>query len=95
MAACGELQFDVVKFRLQAEYDTETEVRWLNYKVARWVVLKPGGKAELQLLSSCREVVDQYDQRAVLFLSNWEAQHCQKQNPDWEFQTMRFRTTAK
>ncbi|MFN9975948.1 MAG: peptide chain release factor 3, partial [Phycisphaerae bacterium] len=33
MAAVGELQFDVVKFRLQSEYDTETEVRWLNYKV--------------------------------------------------------------
>ncbi len=91
LAACGELQFDVVKFRLQAEYDTETEVRWLNYKVARWVVPKPGCKSELKLLSSSREVVDQYDQTAVLFLSEWEAQHCQKQNPEWEFLTMRFR----
>jgi len=95
MAAVGELQFDVVKFRLQAEYDTETEVRWLNYKVARWVVPKPDCKSELQLLSSCREVVDQYGQRAVLFLSDWESQHCQKQNPEWEFQSMRLRTSVK
>ena len=80
-----------MKFRLQAEYDTETEVRWLNYKVARWVVPKPGCKSELKLLSSSREVVDQYDQTAVLFLSEWEAQHCQKQNAEWEFLTMRFR----
>jgi peptide chain release factor 3 len=93
LAAVGELQFDVVKFRLQAEYDTETEVRWLNYKVARWVVPKPDCKSELTLLSSSRQVIDQYDQPAVLFNSEWEAQHCQKQNPEWDFLTMRFRTT--
>jgi peptide chain release factor 3 len=93
LAAVGELQFDVVKFRLQAEYDSETEVRWLNYKVARWVVPKPNCHSELNLLSSSRQVVDQYDQPAVLFNSEWEAQHCQKQNPEWDFLTMRFRTT--
>ncbi|MFN4919687.1 MAG: peptide chain release factor 3 [Planctomyces sp.] len=93
LAAVGELQFDVVRFRLQSEYDTETEVRWLNYKVARWVVAKPGCQSELQLLSSSRQVIDQYEQPAVLFQSEWEALHCQKQNPDWEFLTMRFRTT--
>jgi peptide chain release factor 3 len=92
LAAVGELQFDVVRFRLKAEYDTETEVRWLNYRVARWVVPKPGCQKELQLLSSSRQVIDQYDQMAVLFQSEWEAQHCQKQNPDYEFLTMRFRT---
>ncbi|MEY3459275.1 MAG: hypothetical protein RL215_2432, partial [Planctomycetota bacterium] len=47
----------------------------------------------LQLLSSAREVIDQYDQRAVLFQSEWEALHCQKQNPDWDFQSMRYRST--
>ncbi|MBL8818793.1 MAG: peptide chain release factor 3 [Planctomyces sp.] len=94
MAAVGELQFDVVKFRLQSEYDTETEVRWLNYKVARWVVPKPGCKSELNLLSSSRLVHDQYDQPAILFLSDWEAQHCERQNPEWEFLTMRFRSNA-
>ena len=92
MAAVGELQFDVVKFRLQSEYDTETEVRWLNYKVARWVVPKPNCRAELQLLSSSRIVLDQYNQQVDLFVSDWEAQHCERQNPDWEFLSMRFRT---
>ena len=90
----GELQFDVVKFRLQSEYDTETEVRWLNYKTARWVVPKAGATKELNLLSSSREVVDQYGQQAVLFTSEWEAAHCQKQNPDYEFLTMRFRSNV-
>lgn len=92
LAAVGELQFDVVKFRLKSEYDTETEVRWLNYKVARWVVPREGCKTELQLLSSSRQVVDQYGQMAVLFNSEWEALHSQKQNPEWEFLSMRFRS---
>lgn len=95
LAAVGELQFDVVRFRLQSEYDTETEVRWLNYKVARWVVPKPGCSKELSLLSASREVIDQYEQTAVLFQSEWEAQHCQKNNPDYEFLSMRFRTTPE
>lgn len=94
LAAVGELQFDVVKFRLQSEYDTETEVRWLNYKTVRWVVPKAGATKELNLLSSSREVVDQYGQQAVLFTSEWEAAHCQKQNPDYEFLTMRFRSNV-
>ena len=92
-AGVGELQFDVVKFRLLSEYDTETEIRWLSYKVAKWVLPKPGCKSELKLMTSSREVIDQYDQQAVLFPSDWEAQYTEKQNPDWEFLSIRFRTT--
>jgi hypothetical protein len=39
----------------------------------RWVVPKTASSRELQLLSSAREVIDQYEQRAVLFQSEWEA----------------------
>ncbi len=92
-AGVGELQFDVVKFRLLSEYDTETEVRWLSYKVAKWVLSRPGCTSELHLMTSSREVIDQYDQKAVLFTSDWEAQYTEKQNPDWEFLSIRFRTT--
>ncbi|MEZ6123792.1 MAG: peptide chain release factor 3 [Planctomycetaceae bacterium] len=91
-AGVGELQFDVVKFRLKSEYDTDVEVRWLSYKTARWVIRKPGTKSELKLLNSCHEVRDEYEQHAVLFTSDWEAQYNQRQNPDWDFLTMRFRS---
>lgn len=37
LAAVGELQLDVVRFRLESEYNTSTEIQWLPYKVARWV----------------------------------------------------------
>ncbi len=37
LAAVGELQFDVVRFRLETEYNTETRMERLPYTVARWV----------------------------------------------------------
>ncbi|MGH2541208.1 MAG: peptide chain release factor 3, partial [Ardenticatenaceae bacterium] len=37
LAAVGELQFDVVRYRLQSEYNTETRMERLPYTVARWV----------------------------------------------------------
>ena len=37
LAAVGELQFDVVRFRLESEYNTPTDIDWLPGKVARWV----------------------------------------------------------
>ncbi|MCA9050126.1 MAG: peptide chain release factor 3, partial [Planctomycetaceae bacterium] len=94
LAAVGELQFDVVKFRLKSEYDSDTDIRWLNYKMARWVVPKPGCTKELDLISTCRMVEDQFGQPAILFASEWDAQYSERQNPDWNFLTIRFRTAT-
>jgi peptide chain release factor 3 len=37
LAAVGQLQFEVVQFRLQNEYNVETRIEPLPYSVARWV----------------------------------------------------------
>jgi len=37
LAAVGRLQFDVVQFRLKAEYGVETRLEVLPYSLARWV----------------------------------------------------------
>ena len=37
LAAVGRLQFDVVQFRLKAEYSVETQLDLLPYGVARWL----------------------------------------------------------
>jgi peptide chain release factor 3 len=42
LAAVGRLQFDVVQFRLKAEYGVDTQLDPLPYAVARWL----GGPAE-------------------------------------------------
>ena len=37
LAAVGQLQFEVVQFRLQNEYGVATRLELLPYTVARWV----------------------------------------------------------
>ena len=37
LAVVGELQFDVLQSRLETEYNVETTVTKLPYKLARWV----------------------------------------------------------
>ena len=37
LAAVGQLQFEVVQFRMQNEYNVETQLELLPYGVARWV----------------------------------------------------------
>ena len=37
LAAVGELQFDVVKFRLESEYGVKAEIAPLPYRAGAWV----------------------------------------------------------
>jgi peptide chain release factor 3 len=88
LAAVGELQFDVVRFRLESEYNSPTQIEWLPYKVARWI---PNGQgvANLKLPYAAIVVHDQLENTAVLFTSRWEAEYCQRENPEVEFSAIR------
>ena len=89
LAAVGELQFDVVRFRLETEYNTATNLQWLPYKLARWIAT-PGVDAEkLKLPYTAKVVLDQLGCSAVLFTSTWEADYCKKENPGVEFSPVR------
>jgi peptide chain release factor 3 len=82
LAAVGELQFDVVRFRLESEYNSPTEIQWLPYKVARWFA---GGAEQLHNLKlpyGARVMRDQLGHSTVLFSSLWEAQYWQRENPE-------------
>ena len=85
LAAVGALQFDVVRFRLQSEYDTATDIAWLPYKLARWVDEDPDRLRELRLPYGSRLVRDQYGHHAVLFGSAWDADYAQRENPTVRF----------
>ncbi len=85
LAAVGELQFDVVRFRLESEYNTRTEIDWLPFKLARWVENGLGNGAHPKLSSRTRPVRDQFGNPAVLFQSAWDANYTQRENPDFRF----------
>jgi peptide chain release factor 3 len=82
LAAVGQLQFEVVQFRLQNEYGVETLVEWLPYTVARWV---EGGWEALRKVGrvfNTLAVKDSWDRPVLLFRNEWNCQQLQSDHPE-------------
>jgi peptide chain release factor 3 len=82
LAAVGQLQFEVVQFRLQNEYGVETLVEFLPYTVARWV---DGGWEALQKVGrvfNTLAVKDSWERPVLLFRNEWNCQQLQSDHPE-------------
>jgi peptide chain release factor 3 len=82
LAAVGQLQFEVVQFRLQNEYGVETLVEFLPYTVARWV---DGGWEALQKVGrifNTLTVKDSWERPVLLFRNEWNCQQLQTDHPE-------------
>jgi peptide chain release factor 3 len=89
LAAVGELQFDVVRFRLESEYDTQTVLDWQSYKLARWTSEDSDKLRDLKLPYGAKLVRDQHGYPAVLFQSLWDADYAARENPAVQFSSVR------
>ncbi|MGZ4780057.1 MAG: peptide chain release factor 3, partial [Thermoanaerobaculia bacterium] len=85
VAVVGELQFDVLKSRLETEYNVETTVQVLPYTIARWINVDPHAASRLTLGSKSRLAVDRGGNAVVLFTSSWELEYAEKENPSVRF----------
>jgi peptide chain release factor 3 len=85
LAVVGELQFDVLRSRLETEYDVETTINVLPYKIARWVDRDIDEVAKMTLPSKSRLAVDTDGKPVVLFTSTWELEYAEKENPGVTF----------
>lgn len=78
-AAVGQLQFEVMQYRLKDEYGAETIISSLPYQCSAWILgdmekfAKPTGAALVQ---------DTQGRPMALFSSQWEKEYCMKQNPN-------------
>ncbi len=82
MAAVGQLQFEVVQFRLQNEYGVETQLEFLPYTVARWVA---GGWEALQKVGRLFNTVtmkDSWGRPVLLFRNEWNCNQIQSDHPE-------------
>lgn len=86
LAVVGELQFDVLQSRLENEYNVETTIQQLPYKIARWVALDPDDAARLSLPSKSRVTVSTDGRPVILFSSSWELELAEKDNPGVAFE---------
>lgn len=82
LAAVGQLQFEVVQFRLQNEYGVETNLDLLPYSVARWV--NDGWEAleKVGRLFNTTTVKDSMGRPVLLFRNEWNCQQLLQDHPD-------------
>ncbi|MGB0561384.1 MAG: peptide chain release factor 3 [Spirulinaceae cyanobacterium] len=82
LAAVGQLQFEVVQFRMQTEYNVETRLDPLPYSLARWVM---GGWEALEKvgrLFNTMTVKDLWGRPVLLFRNEWNMQQIAGDHPE-------------
>jgi peptide chain release factor 3 len=84
LAAVGQLQLEVVQYRLEHEYGVQTRLEPLGFTVARWVV---GGWPALEQVGrifNCKTVRDAWDRPVLLFKNDWNLGQLAQDHADLE-----------
>jgi len=84
LAAVGQLQLEVVQYRLENEYGVKTRVEPMEFNVARWV---SGGWPALEAVGrifNCKTVRDPWDRPVLLFRNDWNLNQLREDHPDLE-----------
>jgi peptide chain release factor 3 len=90
LGAVGPLQFEVMQYRLESEYQAECVLEPANWTLARWVQAKepastPTGRPTLLLPTGAVLALDGENLWTVLLPSAWTASYLEEKNPDWNF----------
>lgn len=78
-AAVGQLQFEVMQYRLRDEYGVETTFSLLPYQCSAWIL---GDLKTFKNSTTSITVLDRQERPMALFTSQWDKQYTIKQNPD-------------
>jgi peptide chain release factor 3 len=94
LGAVGQLQFEVVAHRLEAEYGVKARITHSNYQVARWVTCAPedGGEQELKRFidaNAHRVALDAVDAPTLLVDHNATLRAVEANWPKIKFHAMR------
>jgi peptide chain release factor 3 len=84
LAAVGQLQLEVVQYRLEHEYGVKTRIEPMEFNVARWVC---GGWPALEQVGrifNCKTVRDPWDRPVLLFRNDWNLNQLTEDHPSLE-----------
>jgi peptide chain release factor 3 len=81
----GELQFDVLLYRLNDEYGLDVKLERLPYSVARWPVKTDGSRVGKAINGGQKLHEDAFENPVVLLAKEWDLNWLQKENPELEF----------
>lgn len=82
LAAVGQLQFEVVQYRLESEYGVETRLEMLPYTVARWVADGWEALEKAGRIFNTMVVKDAWGRPVLLFKNQWNLDQAIADNPD-------------
>ena len=78
----GELQFEVLTYRLENEYNVEVKLEKLPYEYIRWVENKNEvDVAKIQGTSDMKRIKDLKDNPLLLFVNSWSIGMVEDRNP--------------
>ena len=80
----GVLQFDVLKYRLENEYNVDIKLEQLPYEHIRWVVNKEFDLNKISGTSDMKKIKDLKDNPLLLFANAWSPNMVLDRNPGLE-----------
>ncbi len=80
----GVLQFDVLKYRLENEYNVEIRMENLPYEHIRWIENKEIDLEHLSGTSDMKKIKDLKDRPLLLFVNSWSVGMTLERNPGLE-----------
>jgi peptide chain release factor 3 len=84
LAAVGQLQFEVVQFRLINEYGVETHLETLAYSVTRWVTQGWAALKQVGHPFNTLVVKDHWERPVLLFKNKWNLEQVMAEHPGLE-----------
>ena len=86
LGVVGVLQFDVVQYRIQAEYGVNVKFVPLNYTSARWFYSKDEKALETFRREQAQNIcLDQHQNETILMDHDWRLKFLQERHPDIDF----------
>ena len=80
VGAVGELQFDVLKFRLMSEYNVEIRLETLPYEHIRWIENTDMDIDKISLTMDAKKIKDMKGRPLILFTHPWSVQTVLERN---------------
>jgi peptide chain release factor 3 len=90
LAAVGPLQFEVVQYRLQAEYGAESRLETAPWQFLRWLDPHPSlaHPASLVTASGVAWGTDSEDRPVILFPNDWTMRYFTEKNPELKLRSL-------
>ncbi len=97
LAAVGPLQFEVVQYRLQAEYDAESRLTPSSWTIMRWLEPHPSlaNPSALVVASGVSFGTDKFNQPVVFFPNEWTMRYFVEKNPGLKLHELPLEQTTR